>query len=80
MKKAIIIGASSGIGKELALILSRNNYTVGITGRREELLDNIRKSNEKRFIVRSFDITQNNRIEKLKELIAELNGLDLLVF
>ena len=28
-KNAIIIGASSGIGKELAKILSNNNYIIG---------------------------------------------------
>jgi len=39
MKKAIIIGATSGIGKELAKLLVINNYKVGITGRRLELLN-----------------------------------------
>jgi short-subunit dehydrogenase len=34
MKKAIIIGATSGIGKELAKLLTENGYLVGITGRR----------------------------------------------
>ena len=38
MKRAIITGASSGIGRELALELSRRGWAVGILGRREELL------------------------------------------
>ena len=38
MKKVIIIGATSGIGKELAKIFSNNGYEVGITGRRTNLL------------------------------------------
>ncbi|MFH1097038.1 MAG: oxidoreductase, partial [Candidatus Desantisbacteria bacterium] len=33
-KKAIIIGATSGIGKELAKVVSQNNYMVGLAGRR----------------------------------------------
>ncbi|MFJ8260972.1 hypothetical protein ACIQ4I_03290 [Rummeliibacillus sp. NPDC094406] len=33
MKKAIIIGASSGIGKELTKILSVEGYIVGIVAR-----------------------------------------------
>ena len=33
MKKAIIIGASSGIGKGLAKLLANNDYKIGITGR-----------------------------------------------
>ena len=41
MKKAIIIGASSGIGKGLAKLLAENDYKVGITGRKTELLDEL---------------------------------------
>ena len=41
MKKAIIIGASSGIGRELAKILSMNEYVVGIMARRVHLLDEL---------------------------------------
>jgi NADP-dependent 3-hydroxy acid dehydrogenase YdfG len=43
MKKAIIIGASSGIGRELAKILSRNQYSVGVMARRVQLLDELGK-------------------------------------
>ncbi|KNF07658.1 hypothetical protein CLPU_14c00760 [Gottschalkia purinilytica] len=38
MNKAIIVGASSGIGMELAKILSNENYIVGLASRRSELL------------------------------------------
>ncbi len=41
MKKAIVIGSSSGIGKELAILLSKNGYKVGITGRRKNKLEKI---------------------------------------
>lgn len=33
MKKAIIIGASSGIGKELAITLAKKGYEVGLMAR-----------------------------------------------
>ncbi len=45
MKKAIVVGASSGIGRGLALLLAENGYKVGITGRRTELLEELRKRN-----------------------------------
>ena len=34
MDKAIIIGASSGIGRELAKILSKAKYDIGLVARR----------------------------------------------
>lgn len=38
LTKAIIIGASSGIGRELAKIFYTHQYKVGIVGRRLDLL------------------------------------------
>lgn len=34
MKKAIIIGASSGIGRELTRLLANNGFEMGIAARR----------------------------------------------
>ncbi len=80
MKKAIIIGATSGIGKELAELLVDNGYKVGITGRRAELLSELKGRNPELFISKSFDITDlKTTIESLDELKNELGGLDLLV-
>ncbi|MDQ1090241.1 hypothetical protein [Siphonobacter sp. SORGH_AS_1065] len=41
MKKAVVIGATSGIGKELARLIKNDNYQVIITGRRNMLLDDL---------------------------------------
>lgn len=80
MKKAIIIGASSGIGKGLAKLLTENDYKVGITGRKTELLDELKKTNSNSFMVKTFDATDTKMsIEKLEELTSELGGLDLLI-
>jgi len=80
MKKAIIIGATSGIGKGLAKVLADNNYKVGITGRRAEFLNELKDENTNSYFVKSFDITETKiAIEKLEELTAELGGLDLLI-
>jgi short-subunit dehydrogenase len=80
MKRAIIVGATSGIGKELAWILADNGYLVGITGRRTELLEQLRLKNPDRLKIRSFDIsiTYENEFH-LEELTKEIGGLDLLV-
>ena len=80
MKKAIIIGATSGIGKGLAKILAENNYKVGITGRRTQLLDELKSQNPNLYFIRSFDITDTKIIaENLDSLTAEIGGLDLLI-
>ena len=80
MKKAIVIGATSGIGKELAKVLADNNYLVGVTGRRTELLENLKREKPDSFYWRSFDITDiKATVENLESLIEDLDGLDLLV-
>ena len=80
MTKAIIIGATSGIGKELARLLVNNNYAVGITGRRIKLLQDLKKENPSKYVIKSFDIKDTKNISKhLNELAKELGGLDLLI-
>ena len=80
MKRAIIIGATSGIGKALAEILLRENYVVGLTGRREELLQSIREGNQERVFVKRMDVQDLSNIESAcNELVHQIGGMDLLV-
>jgi short-subunit dehydrogenase len=80
MKKAIIVGATSGIGKGLAQKLANENYIVGITGRRTGLLDELKSEKPNSFYTKPFDITDTNKIvENLENLTKELGGLDLLI-
>jgi len=80
MKKCIIIGATSGIGRELARLYASNGYLVGITGRRENLLSKLAEENSESFKIKSFDISiPNNSHKNLNELVEELGGLDLIV-
>lgn len=80
MKKVIIVGASSGIGKGLAQEFARQNCIVGITGRRTELLQDLKSENPDAFFLKSFDISETKIVaEKLNQLVAELGGLDLLI-
>ena len=63
MKKAIIIGASSGIGKGISLELLKKNYKIGISARREERLNEIKKINPENVIIKAFDSsTEKNDI------------------
>lgn len=79
MKKAIIIGATSGIGRELAKILSLNNYVVGMAGRRTELLSSLCREISGSYIKR-IDVTKSEEaITLLNELIQEMGGMDMIV-
>ena len=79
MKKAIVIGATSGIGNELSKTLVQNGYKVGITGRRKPELEKLQKSNLDNYVISSFDCTNVNNSEKLDELTSLIDGLDLLI-
>ena len=80
MKKAIIIGASSGIGRELAKILSSNEYVVGAMARRVQLLNELRNEVEGSLLVRKIDVTDvEPAMENLAQFIEEMGGVDLVV-
>ena len=79
MKKAIVIGATTGIGNELAKILVQKGYKVGITGRRNSALENLKNTKSEKYVISSFDCTAENNSEKLSDLTNEMDGLDLLV-
>ena len=55
MKKAIIIGASSGIGRGIAIELLNKNYKIAISARRKDRLDEIKLIQPENVIVKAFD-------------------------
>jgi short-subunit dehydrogenase len=80
MKKAIVVGATSGMGKELARLLAKNGYLVGVTGRRKALLVALKQEGPETFFIKTFDVTDTTlSILELNELVAELGGMDLLI-
>lgn len=80
MKKVIIIGATSGIGKELARKFAANNYLVGISGRRQGLLDELQKEFPSNIFTECFDVTGDQNIHYMESLINTLGGLDILLY
>ncbi len=79
-KKVIIIGATSGIGRELATIHAKKGYFVGITGRRNEMLLSLQNKYPKNIVTECFDVTQKENIPHLQALIQKLDGLDILIY
>lgn len=80
MKKVIIVGASSGIGKELAKIFSQNGYHVGLTSRRKEELEKVQKELSEKCDYIVMDVAQtHDSKEQLKSLIQTMEGVDIIV-
>jgi len=79
MKKAIIIGATSGIGKELAKLLSIEGYSLGISGRRLHLLDELKTELSTHTYIQDMDVSDSDSIKGLQNLIAAMNGVDLII-
>ncbi len=80
-KKAIVIGATSGIGAGLANLLVADGYKVGITGRRIDKLKEIQSANPKRYIIKKHDVTKLDHSEKVFiDLINELGTVDLIIY
>jgi len=80
MKKVIIIGASSGIGKELSIIMAQNGYLVGLVARRDKLLKEISKDFPDNTLIKKVDINSSkDTIKKINDLISKMKGADIIV-
>ena len=80
-KKVVwITGASSGIGKSLALKFAKEGWNVAISARRENLLNEISESNEN---IKSFplDVTDKNKCKDVFDKVKnEFGNVDICFF
>lgn len=74
-KRAIVIGASSGIGLEVAKILIKEGWKVGVAARRVELMQGIGA-----VAVEKIDVTDDDATEALQRLIGKVGGMDLFFY
>jgi short-subunit dehydrogenase len=80
MKSAIIIGASSGIGRALALTLSGEGYRVGAVARRTDLLKALQAELEGPCVIKTVDVSKPEvAMPLVRDLIDELGDVDLFV-
>ena len=77
MKKIIIIGATSGIGREVAKLYIARGWQVGIAGRRTEELEALRKEAPQQVYTEAIDVTQEDAPGRLQSLIDKVGGMDV---
>ena len=77
VKRVVIIGATSGIGLEVAKGYLKAGWQVGIAGRREEELEKLRRTAPGQVCAQVLDVTHEDAPYLLKQLIDELGGMDL---
>lgn len=79
--RAIIIGATSGIGHEVAHSLAQRGVILGIAGRRTERLDALMEEyGAERIYCAKMDVKEDSATEALDELIAKVGAPDLLLY
>ena len=74
-RRAIVIGASSGIGREVAKLLMKDGWTIGVAARRVDLLKELDAT-----AVEQIDVTKEDATERLQALISRLGGMDLIFY
>ena len=79
--KAIIIGATSGIGREVAVRLIKKGWHVCLTGRRVEALEEIRKEyGEGSVDIARMDVTMEDSASVLDSLLEKTGAPDLFFY
>ena len=78
--KALITGASSGIGKDMAKILAQKGYHLSLVGRKEEELKKLQKElKEKNKIEVEIIVKDVSKVENCKEIHKKVKNVDILI-
>ncbi|MBR4469338.1 MAG: SDR family oxidoreductase, partial [Bacteroidales bacterium] len=81
MKTAIIIGATSGLGREAAARLVAEGWKVGIAGRRTAALEVFQNEFGKdKVCIATMDVTRPESVEALDDLLSQTGDPDLFFY
>jgi NADP-dependent 3-hydroxy acid dehydrogenase YdfG len=80
-KIALVTGASSGVGRSIALELAKQGANLALVGRRTELLKAVeRECHASRVQCFTVDLLQQSKIQQLQnEVMREFGGVDILI-
>lgn len=76
-QRIIIIGATSGIGREVANLYIKRGWKVGIAGRRPAELESLRHTAPAQVHAQVIDVTSDDAPQKLQTLIEQTGGMDV---
>lgn len=77
MKKIVIMGATSGIGRKVAEKLASEGMRVGIAGRNVEAMREMQQKYPGMIVYSRIDVTQDDAPTHLHDLIRRLGGMDV---
>lgn len=78
--KAIIIGATSGIGRELAMQMGSYGYSLGITGRRTSLLDSLAQELPTQSYKSAMDLQDvSASVDAFETLLSQMGEVDVII-
>ena len=80
MPNVVIIGASSGMGLEVAKLLLAEGHTLGVAARRNDRLQALKQLAPDRVVTATIDVTADDAASRLRALIDELGGMDLFFY
>lgn len=76
-KRIVVVGATSGIGLDVARLFISRGWFVGVAGRNTQMLDALKQENPSQVYTAVIDITHSDAPERLSHLIEEMNGMDV---
>ena len=77
--RVVVMGASSGMGREVARQLLRKGWRVGVAARRKEALDELCSEFPQQAVAEQIDVTNEDAAERLLSLVRKLGGMDVYV-
>jgi short-subunit dehydrogenase len=76
----VIIGATTGIGREMARQYAQKGWKVGATGRRIEMLETLKSEFPNQIFTKKQDVASGDNLLIINQLAKEMGGFDVFIY